>query len=411
MSQDDKNPGREALVYEPSRVSWAVAEAVSMPPSRLMRMAIYLVLALLVGAGLFAHFTSVTITVDGRGMIRTSEKIIPVRSEVAGRVRVMNVVEGQKIKKGQIVLEMEDQLDAATLDRVKTMLDRFDALLKTKDLNAAKIEAGVLAQAPMGMDLAVLVRERSALAEAANSFYQALRGVADVPALSTADKAERDAAAAKIAKINGQGLAADLKNELEELERTVSRLDVSMRSRREQALQHVSSARGALEVQVRAFQQGLQLHTRSQHVVAPADGTAIKVAVSGASELVTAGQPLFELIPDGGSLIAEIMIANRDIAELKVGMPVQLRIDALPYQDFGTLPATIIDIPPDATQKQEGSAPAYLIKVSLDRFALDAGKGPRPVLLGMTLEAQIELRRRTLLELAIEEVLKLKDLL
>jgi hemolysin D len=338
MSQDDKNPGREALVYEPSRVSWAVAEAVSMPPSRLMRMAIYLVLALLVGAGLFAHFTSVTITVDGRGMIRTSERIIPVRSEIAGRVRAMNVVEGQKVKKGQVVLEMEDQLDAAKLDQINAMLERFDALLKTKDLSAAKTEAGVLAQAPMGMDLAVLVRERSQLAEAANAFYQALRGVADVPALSAAEKAERDAAAAKIAKINAQGLAADLKNELEELERTVSRLDVSMRSRREQALQQVSSARGALEVQVRAFQQGLPLHMRSQRVIAPADGTAIKVAISGASELVTAGQTLFELIPDGGNLIAEIMIANRDIAELKVGMPVQLRIDALPYQDFGTLP-------------------------------------------------------------------------
>lgn len=402
-------PGRDALVYDPSKVSWAVAEAVSMPPSSLARIAVYLTLLLVVGAVAFAHLTSISITVKGRGAIRTSAKIIPIRAEVGGRVAVLNVENGSSVKKGQILVEMQDQLAGENLERARALIERLDALVAAGDSRATMTEAGVVAQEPMRMNVPVLVQERARLAETINALYQALRGVHDVPEQSLADKAERDAAEAKIQKIKLQGLAADLANELAELEQKVTRLNVSMRSRRDQAMQRVSSARGALEVQIRAFEQALELHIRSQRVLSPADGVAVKVAVSARGELLTAGQTLLEIIPDGGNLVGEVQIANRDIAQLKLGMPVDLRLDAMPYQDFGSLPGRIIEIPPDATVGEQGGPPTYVIRVSLDRISLDAGQGPRPVLLGMAFEAEVEIRRRTLLELAIIEILKLKD--
>lgn len=272
-------------------------------------------------------------------------------------------------------------------------------------------DAGLIAQEPMGMNLSVLVRERSSLAESTNALYQALRRVHDVPEQSLADRAEREAAEAKIAKIRQQGLVTELANELAELEQKVTRLSVSMRGRRDQAVQEVSSARSSLEIQIRSFEQALEVHTRSQRLLAPADGIAVKLAISGAGELLTAGQTLLEIIPQGGSLIAEVQIANRDISSLKLDMRVQLRLDALPYQDFGTLPGRISEIPPDATSNDKGGPSSYVIRISLDRTTLDAGQGPRPVMLGMSLSADVQIRRRTLLELAIYEVLKLKELI
>jgi len=254
-----------------------------------------------------------------------------------------------------------------------------------------------------------MVRERSALAEAANGLYQQLRSARDVPELSRADRAEREEAQAKITKIRKQGLASQLANERAELERTVARLTVSMSSRREQAGHQVLSARSALEVQIRSFEQALEQHIRSQRVRSPADGIANKVSVSGQSELVPQGHTLLEIIPDGGRLIAEVLIANRDIAQLKVGMPAELRIDALPYHDYGTLPTHIAEIPPDASTSQQGGPPGYLVRLTLDRTSLDAGQGARPVVLGMTLQAEVQIRRRTLLRLAIDEILQLKD--
>jgi multidrug efflux pump subunit AcrA (membrane-fusion protein) len=406
---NEPEPGRDALVYDPSRVSWAVADTVSMPPSTLARTAVYMIVVLIAGTVVFAYLTSIWITVEGAGAIRSSTKVIPVRTEVAGRIAVLSIKEGQAVKKGQVLVELEDQVNSETLERAHTLIKRLDTIVKGGDSTATMTEAGVIAQEPMRLNIPGMVHERSALAEAANALYQALRGVHDVPELSGADYAERAEAEAKISKIRKQGLASELTNELADLQRTVMRANVSMHGRRDQAIQQLTSARGGLEVQIRSFEQGLEVHIRSQRVVSPSDGIANKVAVSGPSELVPAGQTLLEIIPDGGSLIAEVQIANRDIAQLKAGMPVELRVDALHYHDYGTLPAHIAEIPPDATTGQQGGTPTYLVRLSLDRTSLDAGKGPRPVLLGMTLQAEIQIRRRTLLQLAINEILQLKD--
>jgi multidrug resistance efflux pump len=406
---NEPEPGRDALLYEPSRVSWAVADTVSMPPSTLARTSIYMVVLLIAGTVVFAQLTSIWITVEGSGAVRTSTKVIPVRTEVAGRIATLSVKEGQAVKKGDVLVELEDQVDKDTLERARSLIKRLDALVKGNESTAVMTEAGVIAQETMRLNIPSMVRERSSLAEAANALYQGLRGVRDVPELSAADHAERAEAQAKIAKIKKQGLSNELSNELADLQRTVARTGVSMSSRRDQAVQQLTSARSGLEVQVRSFEQALELHMRSQRVLAPSNGIANKVAVSGPSELVPAGQTLLEIIPEGGSLTAEVVIANRDIAQLKVGMPVELRIDALPHHDYGTLPAHIAEIPPDATSNQQGGPPTYLVRLSLDRTTLDAGQGPRPIVLGMTLQAEVQIRRRTLLRLALNEILQLKD--
>ncbi len=407
----ETEPGRDALVYEPSRVSWALAKSVAMPPSSLARSAVYLTLMILFGALVFAHLTTVTITVKGVGMVRTSAKMIPVRTETAGRIAVLSVRDGHAVKKGQVLIELEDQLDEATVATARELIARLDRLVESRSSVSAMQEAQAVAQEPMRLDVAQLVRERAALSEAVDAFYQALRAVYESGDLSRADRVEREAAVAKIAKIRKEGLTGVLANELRDLETTVARLNVSIGSRRDPAMRQVGSARATLAVQVRAFEQALHLHSRSQQVLSPADGIAHKVAVSGAGELLSAGQTLLEIIPDGGELIAEVQVANRDIGELSVGMPVQMKVEALPYHDFGTLPGRIREIPPDATRDPQGGPATYLIRVALDRTALDAGQGARPVMLGMVLLAEVEIRHRTLLELALYEVLKLEDVL
>lgn len=412
----DAEPGSEALVYDPSRVSWAVAEAVSTPPSSLARSALYMVVFLIAGAILYAQLTSITITVEGPGTIRTSAKIIPVKAEAGGRLKVFNVVENQPVKKGQVIAELDDQVDAPTLAAARDIGKRLDALNELAgsprvNLDKAIGDAGQLSGEIMRLDIQSLVKERAQLAEAANALNKALRGLRDVPALSAADAGERDADMAKLAKIKRQGLQVDLSQEIADLERNIARSNVAIRNRRDQAVQELSSARNALAVQLRSVEQSLDAHMKTSRVLAPADGIASKVTVSGPTELVTANQTLLDIIPNGSSLIAELRVANKDIAELKVGMPVQLRLDAMPYQDWGTLPGRIIEIPADATtaDNTQQSAPVYLVKVALEAKSLDAGNGPRPVILGMTLQAEVQLRKRTLLDLAIRQILQLKE--
>jgi len=404
-------PGKEALIYDPSTVSWAVADAVARPPQILSRIGLYLVVALVATAGAYAYLATIAITVNGRGIIRTSSKVRPVRALATGKVAQLLVANGKHVKKGDPLVEMENNLAPPDLERANRIIASVKKLLAAGDTRAVMTDAGVLTQEPLRLTGPVLVRERASLAEALNGFYQALGVMHDgTPALTRADVTERQIAEGKIAKIRSQHLEDDLRNELQDLEKTVGRLSVAIRDRQEQGRRGVSSARTSLEVQIRSFEEGLRSQTENLTINAPVDGAVSNLKIAGTGELLQAGQALFELIPEGGKLLAEVEIANKDIADLKLGMPVKLKLDAYPFQDYGALDGLLTELPEDVAPGDKGAPPNYIVQVTPKAEALLAKGEQKPVKLGMTLGADIEVRRRTLLQLAVVEILKLKDL-
>jgi multidrug resistance efflux pump len=410
MSKKLVEPGRDALVYDPSRVSWPVADAVAVPPSGIARGALYLVVIALLSGIIYSHLTETTITVEGKGSIRSSVKIIPVKSEVSGRIAVLGVKDNALVKKGQVIAELEDQVDEPALAATKKLIGRLDSVVKAEVTSASLADAGKAAADIMALPIPSMVRERSGLAATANALYQGMRGMAEVGALAAADAAERDANLAKIGRLKRQGV--DMGKEIADLQRANGRLNVSIRNRYDQASLSLVSARSNLAVQIRSFEQAVANHVKRQRILSPADGIATKVSVSGARELVGTGQTILEIIPIGGKLLAEVEIQNRDISQIAVGLPVDLDLDALPGRDFGVLSGKIESIPADAVivdKSKPGAMPVYLIKVSLDRTTVDAGSGPREVILGMTLSAQVQIRRRTLLELALQQIMQQKE--
>jgi hemolysin D len=403
-------PGKEALIYDPSTVSWAVADAVARPPAVLARLGLYLILLIVGSALVYAYLAEIAITVTGRGIIRTSGKVRPVRALSTGKVAQLRVANGRRVAKGDALVEMENNLEPRELERANKIIGAVKALLAAGDSRAAMTDAGVLAQEPLRMSGPVLVRERAQLAEALNGFYQGLRTLHDAtPELTRADVSERQVAEDKIAKIRSQHLEEELRNELQDLEKSVTRLSVAIRDRQEQARRAVASARTSLEVQIRSFEEGLHSQTENLTVTSPVDGVVSNLKITGAGELLQAGQPLFDLIPEGGRLIAEVEIANKDIADLRVGMAVQLKLDAYPFQDYGSLVGALTELPADVSPGEKGAPPNYVVQVTPAREALVAKGEAKPLKLGMTLTADIEVRRRTLLQLALLEVLKLKE--
>ena len=404
-------PGKEALIYDPSTVSWAVADAVARPPALLARLGLYLIVVIVAAALVYSYLATIAITVGGRGTIRNSGKVRPVRALSTGKVAQLLVANGKKVKKDEPLVEMENNLAPPDLERAKKIIASVKHLLGGGDTRAIMSDAGVLAQEPWRITGPVLARERASLAEALNNSYQSLRTLHEsTPELTRADVSERQIAESKIAKIRSEHLEDDLRTELQDLEKSIARLSVSIRDRQEQGRRGVSSARTSLDVQIRTFEEGLRSQTENLTVTAPVSGVVSNLKITGTGELLQSGQQLFDLIPEGGRLIAEIEIANKDIADLKLGMPVKLKLDAYPFQDYGALEGPLTELPADVTVGEKGTAPSYIVQVTPTRETLSFRGEEKPVKLGMTLQADVEVRRRTLLQLAVVEVLKLKDL-
>ena len=89
-------------------------------------------------------------------------------------------------------------------------------------------------------------------------------------------------------------------------------------------------------------------------------------------------------------------------------MPVNLKFDAYPYQDYGTIAGTVISISPDA-QTDEKFGSVYHLEIALSRnYVLESGKKIQ-LKAGQTAQADIIIRRRRIAEILLSPLRELQS--
>ncbi|WP_216914679.1 MULTISPECIES: HlyD family efflux transporter periplasmic adaptor subunit [unclassified Synechococcus] len=137
---------------------------------------------------------------------------------------------------------------------------------------------------------------------------------------------------------------------------------------------------------------------RLGRVVAPRAGRVFDLqARSG--EISSPGRPLLRLVPQG-PLEAELAISNRDIAFLRPGMAVDVRVTSLPFTDYGSLKGTVVRVgadalPPDPRSGEE----TFPVLVRLEQRPLGRNGRSYPLQAGMAVTGLVQLGTRPVLAL------------
>ncbi|WP_434713595.1 HlyD family type I secretion periplasmic adaptor subunit (plasmid) [Rhizobium sp. YTUHZ045] len=99
-------------------------------------------------------------------------------------------------------------------------------------------------------------------------------------------------------------------------------------------------------------------------VRSPIDGVVQASVISTEGQVVTAGEEVLRVVPGGAALELEVYVPNRDIGFVHVGQSAVVKLDAFPFTEYGTVPATITKIAtdaipePDAERREEDTAAA-----------------------------------------------------
>ena len=105
----------------------------------------------------------------------------------------------------------------------------------------------------------------------------------------------------------------------------------------------------------------------------------------------TAGETLVKVVP-GGEIEAKIFVTNRDVGFLESGMKAQVRVDAFPYTQFGSIPGSetvgTLPVEPD----QQNPVPRFPAYVKLDREYLTKGDDEYEVRAGQSVQVNLVLR-------------------
>lgn len=141
-------------------------------------------------------------------------------------------------------------------------------------------------------------------------------------------------------------------------------------------------------------------------VTAPVKGIVNRLYIHTIGGTVRPGEVLAEVTPLDDNIIVEAKIAPEHRAKIWVGQEVKVKITAYEYATYGTLPGTVTDISADSFADEQGHAPYYRVKVTMDRSKLSEDKKIMP---GMMTEVNILTGKRTVMDYLLRPLLRIQE--
>lgn len=123
---------------------------------------------------------------------------------------------------------------------------------------------------------------------------------------------------------------------------------------------------------------------------------------------VTPAQELIALTPVEQPLLIKAQVLNRDIGFIKVGMPVSIKIDTFEFQKYGILHGTVKSISQNSI-KDEKLGEVYEVYITPKEHTLMVEGKEKQLSTGMTLNAEIEINKRRIIEFFIYPLIKYLD--
>lgn len=142
---------------------------------------------------------------------------------------------------------------------------------------------------------------------------------------------------------------------------------------------------------------------------APVRGVVNRITVPSRGAVVEAGQTLMEIVPVDDTLLVEAHVRPADIAFLRPGLPVRVKLTAYDFARYGGLDGRIVRIGADAVARSEREEAAYVIEVRTESAILDAGGAAVDILPGMVAQVDILTGRKTVLDYLLRPVVRVKE--
>ncbi|NJO79371.1 MAG: HlyD family efflux transporter periplasmic adaptor subunit [Cyanobacteria bacterium RM1_2_2] len=366
-----------------------------------------------------------------QGKLAPQGEVYKVQPLTQAELAKIVVEEGQSIKKGQVIAELDSRLAIVEIERLVQARNGYQLqLIQTRNLIDRTYLEG---------------RTRQAIAEAEAQAQQAAIAQSVTDAATNREMLAQldDEIAAyqvRLGRLNplvqAGALAQDHLFEVEQSLRDRQQTITQTQGKLEQSLSQADQMRAGLAqkqaegersvLEVRQQVEKLELEASQlaakitetetllkaaqtklaqMFLYSPVDGTISALNVDHQGEIVQAGQTIAEIAPNHAPLVLSAVLPSQEAGLVKEGMPVQMKFDAFPYQNYGIVSGTVESISPDA-KSDEKLGVVYQVKISLDQ----AGQNQAAISFkaGQTATAEIVVRRRRIMEILLEPIRKLQ---
>ncbi|MEM9125003.1 MAG: HlyD family type I secretion periplasmic adaptor subunit, partial [Pseudomonadota bacterium] len=362
-----------------------------------------------------------------------------------GVLKAVHVREGQVVRQNEVLMEFDTtQIDSqlsqeqhrayalmARMQRLKAEIDgaelMFDDHLLENASDVVRSETGLFLgrQAELRAEIAILERQREqrhreyeeGLVDQVTA-NETLKILAEERAMITplvTSKMEpvttllslrRSEAEWQGRQVRAQAVTRRLKTGLAEIDDRIR----ATRSRFETAALTDLALTTAELAALKPVLPALQDRAIRAQIKSPAKGIVNRIYRSTIGGLAAGGEDLIEIVPLEDSLLVEAFIRPEDIAFLRAGQPVKVKITAYDFARYGGLDGEITRIGANTiTRSERNDEEVYVVEIRTTDTMLDGSGIAVEIIPGMIAEVDILSGRKSVLDYLLDPVVKVKD--
>lgn len=400
-------------------------ETIETRPPRFVHVSIVLLVTLLGTAVLWAALTQADLVVRASGRVRPVTapfKVVHAGSgeilsaSAGGRVIVVNFREGDVVRQGDTLVQLETERVDNEITRQKLKLQALEAELERLDdqerlmsqqfaETKAKAEAELSyagEQARRGRDRqtvdASLARIELERAVDEETRMRALVGNGLAPEIELARATTRRHQNEE--RLKQIQLPIDA-GQLDALRHAVARTEKDHALQREELALKRRTRQSEIEA-IGVELSNLELERRQAIIRAPVDGVVTSGEVK-VGEILGMGKPVAEIAAQKGFRL-EVAVPSEEVSRLRLNMPARIKLDAYDYLKYGALDGTVSFIAPDSGVADGRRGAVYLVRIELASEEVGRGELRGRVRLGMTGQTEIITGRESLLSLLFRQI-------
>lgn len=355
-----------------------------------------------IGFVVWAHWAQLDKVTRASGQVIVSSRNQVIQAPDGGVIQEMRVREGDRVRRGDLLFRFEQERALAAYQEPAGKVAALRA-------QVARLSAEVYGGAPdfsglagfpeiKANQLALFKRRQAAIAEEISALEQSLALVKSELELNLPLLQSGDVSRAEVLK----------------LQRQVADLQGQITNRRNKYFQDAQAELAKAQEDLEAVQQILA-QRRAQleytEVRAPMDGIVRNVRLTTQGAVARPGDEILQIVPVEEDLIIEAKIKPADIAFIKPGLPVAVKLDAYDYSIYGSLQGSVSYISPDTLNEEtpEGVIPYYRVHIKITDRQPRNRRGNIDIQPGMTATVEIRTGSQTVWHYLTKPITKTLD--
>ena len=401
------------------------------------------IIGLLIISIIWAFFARLDVVAKALGNVVPQGQIKTIQHLEGGIVREFFIREGDKVKKGQILVQLD--LGAAGMNADELQV-RIDGLY----LKRARLHAHVnriplsFPEAPAKRQLGLVSAERQAYDSRQRQVSSRLevvdrqikqkeaelkeflaQKVSTKQALAIAYERSaisqglvKDKLVSKLELLEIRRDIGELRGKLAEIEAAIPRAKASIAETIARRAEDTVRFRSESVELLRETEVDLARHrellskasdqVRRTEVLSPIRGVVKNLANNTVGGVVRAGDPIMEIVPVNEKLVIEAKLSPVDVGFVKEQMKADVKISTYEFIRYGGLKGIVTQVAADANQDRQTGEHYFRVIVETDKsYLLSEGK-KLPISSGMQAEVDIHIGTKSVFQYLIQPVLKLK---